>query len=172
MIELALRSALKPVGGGVGAPSDDSRGASPLLPEKQPAESGPWSENIPAVSDSGGSRTSLLGAASRPRIPAARTVQADEPQDSSLTVPMTPFRPGPSNGRQLLGLQGAQSGGKLLGRNGPQPTRPDVMPTREDFPAKPEVGGWKKILGLGLATLAGPGMAGPLTENILHGQER
>jgi len=46
------------------------------------------------------------------------------------------------------------------------------MPTREDFPAKPEVGGWKKILGLGLATLAGPGMAGPLTENILHGQER
>jgi len=41
------------------------------------------------------------------------------------------------------------------------------MPTREDFPAKPELSGWKKYLGLGLATLAG---SAPLAEGIFHGQ--
>lgn len=48
-----------------------------------------------------------------------------------------------------------------------QPARPNVAPTRADFPAKPELGGWKKYLGLGLATLAG---SAPLAEGILHGQ--
>jgi hypothetical protein len=57
----------------------------------------------------------------------------------------------------------------ILGRQ-PEPVRPNVAPTREDFPAKPELGGWKKYLGLGLAALAGPQAAGPLTERILHGQ--
>ncbi len=45
--------------------------------------------------------------------------------------------------------------------------RPNVMPTREDFPAKPELGGWKKILGLTAATALG---SGPLAERILYGQ--
>lgn len=57
-----------------------------------------------------------------------------------------------------------------LGGGQPTPLRANVAPTREDFPAKPEVGGWKKYLGLGLAALSGPQSAGPLAERILHGQ--
>lgn len=57
-----------------------------------------------------------------------------------------------------------------LGGGMPTPMRPNVAPTREDYPAKPEVGGWKKYLGLGLAALSGPQSAGPLAERILHGQ--
>lgn len=49
-----------------------------------------------------------------------------------------------------------------------RPARPDVMPTREDFPAKPELGGWKKVLGLGAGFALG---SAPLVRNILHGQE-
>jgi len=55
----------------------------------------------------------------------------------------------------------------LLGRSGTQPTRPDVRPVRSDFENKPEMGGWKKVLGLGLATLAG---SPQVTEQVLHGQ--
>lgn len=50
------------------------------------------------------------------------------------------------------------------------PVRPNVAPMREDFPARPELGGWKKVLGLGLATLSGPQNAGRSAEQILHGQ--
>lgn len=115
-----------------------------------------WSENIPAASDSGASRGSVLGAASRPNIPAPRTVPAEEPRN--IAPPTATARLG------NLPPMGAPS---LLGRGPFQPRRPDVMPTREDFPQRPEIGGWKKVLGLGLATLAGSPQA---TESILHGQ--
>ena len=92
-------------------------------------------------------------APSRPTIPAARFSDTDEAPN---------FQPPNGTAPRVLGMGNTQ----LLGR-GAQPARPDVMPTREDFPAKPELGGWKKYLGLGLATLAG---SPQLAEGILHGQ--
>jgi hypothetical protein len=102
-----------------------------------------------------GSRGSVLGAASRPRIPDPRTVPNEQPTFGNLP-------PSPKMGN--LPPMGTPS---LLGRSGTQPTRPDVRPVRSDFESKPEVGGWKKVLGLGLATLAG---SPQITEQVLHGQ--
>jgi hypothetical protein len=109
-------------------------------PSGRQDETTPWSENIPGIGPAN-------GAPSRPRIPA------------TTTTPVTP--PTIDSG----GASGQRP--SLLSAVRPAPTRPDVMPTRADFPAKPELGGWKKYLGLGLATLAG---SAPLAENILHGQ--
>src|SRR5262249_43669168 len=90
-------------------------------------DNGPWSETIPGVV---GSSTNLpiLG---RPRIPAART----EP----VTPPTFPDATAPPN---------------ILSGASARPVRPSGPPQREDFQAKPELGGFKKYLGLGLATLA------------------
>jgi hypothetical protein len=96
-----------------------------------------------------------VGATAQPRVPSPRT--------TSVTPPT--FDNPPASRTSVLG-----NAPSLLGRQ-PSPARPDVMPTRADFPAKPEVGGWRKAIGLGLATLAGPN-AYPLAEQVLHGQER
>lgn len=90
-----------------------------------------------------------VGATSQPRIP----------------TPSTTPNPAP-----VLGAPPSLTGAiPNLGGN-PTPMRPNVAPMREDYPAKPEVSGWKKYLGLGLAALSGPQNAAPLAERILHGQ--
>jgi hypothetical protein len=106
--------------------------------------------NQPSSTLAPGSRDYNLavGATSQPTIPTPRTVPAEPPTVGNPSFPSS----GP------------------LGGAPQRPMRPDVMPTREDYPAKPEVGGWKKYLGLGLAALSGPRTAGPLAEGILHGQ--
>src|SRR5215470_17385009 len=93
--------------------------------------------------------TLRVGATSQPNLPTPKPGLTPQPPD--LGSPSFPTSP-------ILG-----------GATKPQPMRPDVMPRREDFQAKPELSGWKKYLGLGLATLAGQN-AGPLAEQILHGQ--
>ena len=89
-----------------------------------------------------------VNSTAQPRIPTRNTAPVVPPTLSSPSAPSS-----------------APLGGGM-----PAPIRPNVAPTREDYPAKPEVGGWKKYLGLGLAALSGPQSAGPLAERILHGQ--
>ena len=94
---------------------------------------------------------SLLGRPVAPRVPAPREIPLTTPTVESTT----------------------ESYPRVLGLGASRPTRPDVMPTRADFPAKPEVSGVRKYLGLGLSALAGlndPRAVGPLVEGILHGQ--
>ena len=87
----------------------------------------------------------LLG---RPRIPEARI---------NPVTPPTFASPSPTP--------------NILGASPVRPARPDVPPTRADFPAQPEVSGFRKYLGLGLSALAGlndPRAVRPLAENILQ----
>src|SRR5690242_17017453 len=80
-----------------------------------------------------GSRAADLSvsATNQPRVPAPRISPLVPPTLNPTTPPFLPSTPG-------------------------RPARPNVAPQREDFPAQPEVSGWKKYLGLGLAALTGP----------------
>jgi hypothetical protein len=102
----------------------------------------PWSEEIPGV----GGTSANLPILGRPRIPAAGTTPVTPP-----TFPTADAQPN---------LFGASA----------RPARPSGPPQREDFQARPELGGWRKYLGLGLASLTPADLRGPLTERILHGQ--
>ena len=115
------------------------RGVRPVLGRDSgtPDETQPTSQ--PASSFPG---DALLG---RPRIPAARTIP--------VTTPPTFAGPNPTP--------------NILGANPVRPARPDVLPTRADFPANPELSGWKKYLGLGAAFALG---SPQLAEAVLHGQ--
>jgi hypothetical protein len=86
-----------------------------------------------------------VGATSQPRIP--------EPKVTPVTPP-------------FLGSSVPSGRTSVLG-NTPEPVRPNVAPTRGDFPAKPELGGWKKYLGLGAGFALG---SAPLVRDVLHGQ--
>ncbi len=87
------------------------------------------------------------GSDSRPRLPASRAVPVTPPTFPNPTAP-------PS----------------ILGGAAARPARPSGPPLREDYPAEHELGGWKKYLALGLASLAPREISGSLVENILHGQ--
>lgn len=89
-----------------------------------------------------------VNATNQPKVPPMRNLPSpDAPQIGSPRTPSffpspldSPARPGP----------------------------PDVRPTREDYPAKPELSGWKKYLGLALSTLSNtPAQS---AEGILHGR--
>src|SRR5215472_4085358 len=87
-----------------------------------------------------------VSATNPPRVPPFTTQPTNEPR-LGMTVPETP----PS-----------------LGGAAPTPVRPNVMPQQSDFEAKPELGGWKKLLGLG----AGFALGSPqLVDYTLHGQQ-
>lgn len=88
-----------------------------------------------------------VGATAQPRTPSPRSVSTDPPNMGQPSFGAPPF----------------------LASSTP-PVRPNTMPQRSDYPASPELHGWKKVLGLGLATLAGPQNAGQAAEGILHGQ--
>src|SRR6516164_9689000 len=96
----------------------------------------PWSEEIPGV----GGTSANLPILGRPRIPAAGTTPVTPP-----TFPTADAQPN---------LFGASA----------RPARPSGPPQREDFQARPELGGLKKYLGVGLATLAPEQLRGPLAE--------
>lgn len=123
------------------------RGARPVLgmgrgtPDEAPQPSAPTAPT-PDTSGGGG----FYGRMVSPLVPSARNVPVATPTFEPPGGPSTP---------------------PFLGTGSVRPARPDVMPTRADFPAKPELSGWKKYLGLGLATLGG---SPQLAETILHGQ--
>src|SRR5229473_703089 len=54
-----------------------------------------------------------------------------------------------------------------LGNPMASPVRPNIQPMHEDYPAKPELSGWKKVLGLGAGFALG---SAPLVRDVLHGQ--
>lgn len=122
--------------------------------------SGPWDETVRSGDSS---RTNLVPAPARPNIPAQRTTDAAAPDINANT----PFTPPPSSGKRILGMGTSAPGTQLLGLGrGPQPERPDVMPQRSDFPAKP-VPTWEKVLGVAAAPFVPA-----LTQSIFTGPQR
>src|SRR6266478_5286922 len=121
----------------------------------------------------GAGKTSVLG--NRQPEPSPAPI-IPEPRFRDPMAPSAPNFGIPALGRPTTGRTtpwGAPAPyGTIPGTDAPVPgpVRPNVAPAREDYPAKPEIGGWKKVLGLGLATLSGPQNAGQAAERILHGQ--
>lgn len=95
-----------------------------------------------------------LSSSSRPNIPTPRAADVPSPDINANS----PFTPQPNTGRQVLGLKGVLPSNQLLGLNrGVQPARPDVMPTRADFPER-KLPGWEKALGIAAAPFV-PGVS-------------
>ena len=153
------------------------RGKPPIL--GRPAQDQPDLQQPSAPSDSGRSSETprLLGLDSRPRIPAQRVAPVTPPtfdNPSASRPSILGAQPGPTPPilpkfdtppASTLPLADRTTNYDPVAES--RTYRPNSMPTREDFPAKPELGGWKKGLGLGLAVLAG---SPQVTETILHGQ--
>lgn len=139
---------------GMGSTATNRLSTGPEDPVYSSTRSAPARPTLPGSGETPQPSSGSRFAASRPNIPASRFSDTDTDAPS--------FTPPAYNGKQVLGLGYTP----VLGR-GPQPARPDVMPQRSDFEAKPELGGWKKVLGLG----AGFALGSPqLVEATLHGQ--